>query len=227
VGADAHRRVDEAVSERPAGEHSLLGVLDLLRGGARPVEHEAVVVGPDLGVARHRLVVQAHCVEVRREEHAHDLVLVSENGELVLVPVNAVPAVRAREGLAHQGIGKVVRQVPWPRLVHPPGLGDLDPMAAVATRRAEQRDLHRSRQLCGEAQVCRHAPEHEAAREREQVQRAVEVPGSDALGERAERPEGEQVADALERPGVVDRERRRPRREHGLPLRPRVVAARR
>lgn len=58
VRADPHRWKLEPVPEHAALRDDLEGTLDIIPRGARTVEQEAMILRPDLDVARQRLVVQ-------------------------------------------------------------------------------------------------------------------------------------------------------------------------
>ena len=83
--AHAHGRIDHAIAEEPSGGQPVGHVLEI--GGRRPrtVEQELVVVAPDLGVAGHRLVVEADVVGSGAEEHVGQLVLGAGDGQGVFI----------------------------------------------------------------------------------------------------------------------------------------------
>ncbi len=165
--AHAHGRIDHAIAEEPSGGQPVGHVLEI--GGRRPrtVEQELVVVAPDLGVAGHRLVVEADVVGSGAEEHVGQLVLGAGDGQGVFIAQDPLPAVRAAERVPDRPIDvrfvtvATTRTHKWvpagrPGLVQPARLGNADRAGGlVAEQRLQQRYLPGQRQLPLEFQVGR------------------------------------------------------------------------
>ena len=177
VPADPHRGVVEAVAERAAGERPGLRPAAISSGFAcGPSRTRRKSLVQSLRVARHRLVVQPDGVErrwrrararpcrLRRGSSSSSSWRWTRSQRWVRVNVSCSRRRAAR-----------ARSLRRARLVQPAGLRDAEPRALVAAGQAQQRQLHRRRQLAGEAEERRHPPEHQAAGERQQVQLAREV----------------------------------------------------
>ena len=102
--AHVHGRIDHAIAEQPAGGQPVGHVLKIVGRRPRTVQQQLVVVAPDLGVAGHRLVVQADVVRGGAQEHVGQLVLGAGDGQRVFVAMDPLPAVRAAERVADRPI---------------------------------------------------------------------------------------------------------------------------
>ena len=167
--AGAHRRVIHAVAEAAAGIDDAGRALDGLAIRALAVEHEPVVLVPDLRVARERLVVEIDRDRLGREQRDRDLIGVRAIAVDVGVARDALPAVRARDVRDHampvlRVHGRVV-------LVEPARLRDPDRAALLDPRKQmEQRNLHRPRQVRRELAIARVLEEHQVGSSRVDLQ---------------------------------------------------------
>ena len=83
-----------------------------------------------------------------REEDVGQLVLVGEDGQFVLVAVDALPAVAALVGVAHRAVMAVGRREPGPGFMEPSGLRNAEAVRVlVAGHQVEERDLQSQRQF--------------------------------------------------------------------------------
>ena len=179
VPGHVHRREKEAIAEVAAPAQDLGGLLQVLPTGPRAVQEQTIVMGPNLRIAGHRLVVQPQQLGVGAEQHVRHVVLVALHGQLVLVPMDASPAVRPPVRIAHHAVpgfaGRNVRMVlvEPTRLRHPQTSQGLVPLAD-----GQQRDLHGQRQFAAEMEIRRRTPENETSRIGQQV--AAGRPGTPA-----------------------------------------------
>ena len=124
--------------------------------------------------------------------------------------MDAVPAARPLVGVDEQS-SRISAEAGRRPLVQPARLRDADAAGRVAPgRQALEGDLHGERQLLLQADIVFFSPEDEASRERQEDEVAREIPPLDPLRQAGEGPEGQQIADALERIRGTDDERPRP-----------------
>src|SRR5262249_34587607 len=158
-------------------------------------EEQSRIDRPDLGVAGHRLAVQAQLVGHGAEEDVSEMVLAVGQGQLVLVTPDAVPAMGALEGLTNGAMTMmVVQRSVRSDGVHPAGWRDaqMGP-ALMAAEQVEQRHLNRQRQLARQGAIQPGAPEQQTAGEGQQVQLAGEIRILDGSRQLTEGPKREQI----------------------------------
>ncbi len=148
---------------------------------------------PELGVARHRLAIEAEFVGIGAEQHVRHAVFVAADRQRVVVALHPLPAVGAAEAVADRSmLGRGLRMI-GVRLVQPTRLRDAQPVLVLAALdRMEQRDLQGQRQLAGQRPVRRRAPEDQAAGKGEQVELARQVGAAHRFRQAGERAEGQE-----------------------------------
>ncbi len=99
-----HGRVEEPIPEEPPLFDRLDGCLHLTPAGLGPVEDEAILLIPDLGVLGHGFPVQVQIGGLGAEENMEDFIFPGGNFELILMAVNPGPAMGPFEGTADRAV---------------------------------------------------------------------------------------------------------------------------
>ena len=134
MSAHAHGWILEPVAEYSALLDGAHGFLDLFRVSGGAVQQQLAVWQPQLHVAGHRLVVQAEIVGDAAEQDVQQLVLAPDQRQLVLVAEDAVPAVRALEGVLHQLMMDMMLVAVRMRFVEQPRLRDEQTVGSAVAR---------------------------------------------------------------------------------------------
>ncbi len=214
VVADPHGGELEAIAEQAALADRLGGVQELLARRQWPIEQQFPMLGPELRVAGHRLVVEPGGLG-RIEQDVGHAIFAGRDGVFVrFVAQDSGRAMRAAEGAAMGSMMNAGRFRTGPRLMHPAALRDpQSPLPFVTSDRLQQRDLPRQRQLFAKLPVKRMPPEQQAPGERQEVQIAREIRRLDRRGELRKWPEREQVSQPLGPSATIPNERFGPRRQ--------------
>lgn len=214
VTSDAHGGKEETIAEQSALGQGGLRPIQIVTSGLGTIEQEMPVVRPDLGIAGHRLAVQAQVVGLRTEQDVSHPILVGQDGQFVLVSMNACPAMVALVGVAHRAVAVVRLGLAGPWLMQPSGLQDADAAGIlVPGKQVQQWNLRGERKLLLQLVVGCSSPEHQAAGERKQVQLACQVGTLDGGGQQLKRAESEQVLDPAQRRTRLQEQWSRPLRQ--------------
>jgi len=182
------------------------------------VQQQPVAMIPELHIAGHRLTVQADVVRQAAEEHVKHLVACLHQLEFVLVSEDALPAVRPLKSVAHGPVVATGFRSARTRLVQPARLRHANRAdAASSCQHVQQRNLHGEGELVRQPPIGRRAPEQQAPRKRQQVQRASQIGEADGRRKSAEWPEGEEIPHTVQPLCRLPQVRARPGREVFLP----------
>lgn len=174
------------------------GPVDPFPRSTRSVEQEAMILGPELDVSRHRLVVQSYVGGQVAEEDMDQFLRDFREQHLVVVAMHADPAVRPFVRFPKGPMMLPVR-VDIPGSVKPARLGNAQRMGtAVARDQMQQGNLQGHGKLALQPDIGFHSPEEKAAREGQQMEFSRAVCAADGSGKNVERTKREQVVD---RPG--------------------------
>src|SRR5262249_21320343 len=114
-----HGRKLESIAEQPALFEGVSRFGQFVGAGARPVEEQPKAVRPDLGVAGHRLAIETYVMRVGAKEHMGQFVLLSADGQFILMAMDFAPAVRAYISVSDRAVPRLFL-LARPRLVKPP-----------------------------------------------------------------------------------------------------------
>ncbi len=172
VPTHPHGGKQEPVPEQPALDQRRLGRAELFRGSDGAIQEPVEVPGPKLAIASHGLVVQAQCLWGRAEQDLADPIHAGIKRQLIVVAMDSVPSVSPGVGVSDQLPLDRRRIDAGMKLVQPAGLRDAESVRASTARHGVQEwDLERQRQLQPKPSIGRHAPEDQALRARQQMER--------------------------------------------------------